>query len=85
MGTHSLGDHFRVHTVGRASICLKFSNGRIIIFDGVLHILGLARNFLLSISKLIDRGVNVQFSEVGVKMVRGAMVIERGSILGILY
>ena len=49
-----------------------------------MHIPGLARN-LLSISKLIDAGVHVQFSEVGVKMVRGAMVIARGSKLGTLY
>ena len=40
---------------------------------------------LLSISKLIDAIVHVQFSEVSVKMVRGAMVIARGRRLGTLY
>ena len=57
--------------IGRGSIHVKFSDGRIRRFDGVLHIPRLARNFL-SISKLIAAGVHVQFSEAGVKMVRGA-------------
>ena len=63
---------------------MKFSNGRIRRFDGVLHIPRLAKN-LLSITNLIDASVHVQFFEVGVKMLRGAMVIERGSKLGTLY
>jgi len=50
----------------------------------VLHILRLEKN-LLSVSKLIDAGVHLQFFEVGVRMVRGAMVITRGSKLDTLY
>ena len=40
---------------------------------------------MLSISKLIDAGVHVQFSKVGLKIMRGAMLIERGRRLGTLY
>ena len=79
-----LGDNSILDIVGHGSNHVKFSYGRIRRFDGVFHIPGLARNFLF-VSKLIDVGVHVQFSEVGVKMVRGAMVIERESRLGILY
>ena len=53
-----LGDNSVLDIVGRGSICVKFSDGRIRRFDGVLHIPGLARN-LLSVSKLIDAGVHV--------------------------
>ena len=79
-----MGDNSVLDIVGQGNIYVKFSNGRIKRFDGVLHILGLARNFL-SVSKLIDAGVHVWFYEAGAKMVRGAMVIARGSRLGILY
>ena len=79
-----LGDNLVLDIVGRGSIHVKFFDDRIRRFDGVLHIPRLARNFL-SISKLIDARVHVQFYEAGVKMVRGAMVIARGSRLGILY
>ena len=79
-----LGDNSVIDIVGHGSIHVKFSNGRIRRFDGVLHIPGLARNFW-SISKLIDVGVHVQFSEASVKMVRGAMVIARGSTLDTFY
>jgi len=79
-----LGDNSVLDIVGHGSIHVKFYDGRIRRFDGVLHIKGLVTNFL-SVSKLIDVGVHVQFSEVGVKMVRGAMVIARGSRLGTLY
>ena len=53
-----LGDNLVLDIVGHGSIRVKFFDGRIRRFDGVLHILGLARNFL-SISKLIDVGVHV--------------------------
>lgn len=79
-----LGDNSVLDIVGHGIIHVNFSNGIIRIFDGVLHILGLARNFL-SIRKLIDASLHVQFFEVGVKMVRGAMVIARGRRLGTLY
>ena len=79
-----LGDNLVLDIFHRGSMHVNFSNCRIRRFDGVLHIPRLARN-LLSVSKLIDAGVHVQFSKVGVKMVRGAMVIARGSRLGTLY
>ena len=79
-----LGDNSVLDIVGRGSIRVNFFDGRIRRFDGVSRIPGLARN-LLSVSKLIDAGVHVQFSQAGVKMVRGAMVIARGSRLGTLY
>ena len=53
-----LGDNLVLDIVGHGSIHVKFSDGRIKIFDGVLHILGLAKN-LLFVSKLIDAGVHV--------------------------
>jgi len=43
----------------------------------VLHVLGLVRN-LLSVSKLIELGLLVVFSDASVKSVRGTMVIGRG-------
>lgn len=79
-----LGDNLVLDIVSHGSIRVKFSNGRIRRIDGVLLILGLERN-LLSVSKLIDVIVHVQSSEADVKMVRGAMVIARGSRLGTLY
>ena len=79
-----LGDNLVFDIVDHGSIHVKFFDGRIRRFDGVLHIPGLARIFL-SISKIIDAGMHVQFSKAGVKMVRGAMVIEKGSRLGTLY
>lgn len=78
-----LGDNSVLNIVSHG-IHVKFFDGRIRRFDGILHILRLVRNFLF-VSKLIDMGVHVQFFEVGVKMVRGAMVIARGSRLGTLY
>ena len=53
-----LGDNSVLDIVGRGSIHVKFFDGRIRRFDGVLHILGLTRN-LLSVSKLIETGVHV--------------------------
>ena len=53
-----LGDNSILDIVGHGSIRVKFSDGRIRRFDGVLHILELVRN-LLSIDKLIDAGVHV--------------------------
>ncbi|KAH9332121.1 hypothetical protein KI387_043702 [Taxus chinensis] len=79
-----LGDNSFLEIVGHGSIQVKFSDGRIRRFDGVLHIPGLAKK-LLSISKLIYAGVHVQFSEASVKMMRGVMVIARGIRLGTLY
>ena len=79
-----MGDNSILDIVGHGSIHVKFSNGIIRIFDGVLHILCLARNILF-VSKLRDAGVHVQFSKEGVKMVRGVMVIARGRRLGTLY
>ena len=79
-----LGDNSILDIVGHESIRVKFSDGRIRRFDGVLDILGLARNFLF-VSKLIDMGVHVQFSKVGVEMVRGVIVIARRSRMGTLY
>ena len=53
-----LGDNSVLDIVGHGSIHVKFSNGRIRRFDGILHTPRLARNFL-SVSKLIDVGVHV--------------------------
>ena len=49
-----------------------------------MHILGLARN-LLSISMLNDVGVQVVFSKDGCKMMRGAMVLAKGTRRGTLF
>ena len=42
-----LGDNSVLDIVGRGSIRVKFSDGRIRRFDGVLHIPGLARFFII--------------------------------------
>ena len=55
-----LGDNSVIDIVDRGSIHVKFSDGRIRRFDGVLHIPRLARN-LIYVSKLIDAGVHVNF------------------------
>ena len=44
-----------------------------------MHIPGLARN-LLSVSMLNDVGVQVVFSKEGCKMMRGAMVLAKGTM-----
>lgn len=49
-----------------------------------MHILGLARN-LLSISMLNDVGVQVVFSKEGCKMMRGSIVLARGTRRGTLF
>ena len=49
-----------------------------------MHILGLARN-LLSVSMLNDVGVQVVFSKYGCKMMRGAMVLAKGTRRGTLF
>ena len=53
-----LGDNSVLDIVGHGSIRVKFFDGRVRRFDGVLHIPGLARN-LLFVGKLIDVGVHV--------------------------
>ena len=79
-----MSDKLVLDIVGHGSIHVKFPDGRIRRFDGVLHIPRLVRN-LLYVSKLINVGVHGGFSEAGVKMVRRAMVIVRGRRLGTLY
>ena len=49
-----------------------------------MHILGLARN-LLSVSMLNDVGVQVVFSKEGCKMMRGSIVLARGTRRGTLF
>ena len=49
-----------------------------------MHIPGLARN-LLSVSMLNDVGVQVVFSKDGCKMMRGAMVLAKGTRRGTLF
>lgn len=49
-----------------------------------MHILGLARN-LLAISMLNDVGVQVVFSKDGCKMMRGSMVLAKGTRRGTLF
>ena len=49
-----------------------------------MDILGLARN-LLSVSMLNDVGVQVVFSKDGCKMMRGAMVLAKGTRRGTLF
>lgn len=53
-----LGDDSFLDIVGHGSIHVKFIDGRVRQFDGVLYIPRLAKN-LLFVSKLIDAGVHV--------------------------
>jgi hypothetical protein len=50
----------------------------------VLHILGFARN-LISVSNMSDAGVHTLFQKDSCKMVRVAMVLMRGFLIGTLY
>ncbi|GLJ29753.1 hypothetical protein SUGI_0587340 [Cryptomeria japonica] len=79
-----LGDDSALEIFGRGKVRIRFSDGRIKRINGVLHIPRLKRN-LLSVSKLIDVGVQVVFSEAGCKMITGAMVVARGVRFGTLY
>jgi hypothetical protein len=57
---------------------------RIRIVPGVLHILGLARNFI-SISKMDDTGVKIVFEKETCRMVRGEMALLKGVRIGTMY
>ena len=60
------------------------NDGRRGTLQGVLHILGLARNFI-SISTREDVGVWTMFEKHTCKMVQGAMVLMRGIMIGTVY
>ena len=79
-----LGDDSHLKIVGRGRVIIKFLDGQVKGINGVMHILGLARN-LLSISMLNDVGVQVIFSKDGCKMMRGAMVLTKGTRRGTLF
>ena len=72
-----LGDDSPLKIIGRGRIKILLQDGRVKTLPGVMHIPGLARN-LISISKMADAGVNVNFSKDSCNMVHGSMVLARG-------
>jgi hypothetical protein len=79
-----LGDDSHLKIVRRGRVTIKFPDRRVKGINGVMHIPGLARN-LLSVSMLNDVGVQVVFSKDGCKMMRGAMVLAKGTRRGTLF
>jgi hypothetical protein len=63
---------------------LSLIDGRIRTPYGVLHIPGLARNFIF-VSKMDDAGVKTVFEKETCRMVRGEMVFLKGVHIGTLY
>lgn len=83
-GKMYLGDDSHLYIVGRGKVRIRFPDGRIKRISGVLHIPGLKWN-LLSVSKLIDAGVQVVFSDARCKMIKGSMMIAKGVKFDTLY
>ena len=79
-----LGDDSHLKIVGQGRVTIRFPDGRVMGINGVMHIPGLARN-LLSVSMLNDVGVQVVFSKDGCKMMRGAMLLAKGTRRGTLF
>eukprot|EP00253_Pinus_taeda_P033611 PITA_33611 len=79
-----LGDDRKARIIGRRQVKLKLQGGRVRTLLGVLHIPALARN-LISVSKLDDASVKIDFEKDTCKMVRGALVLMRGVRIGTLY
>jgi hypothetical protein len=63
---------------------LTLIDGRIRTLPGVLHIPGLARNFI-SVRKMDDAGVKTIFEKETCRIVRGEMVLLKGVWFGTLY
>ena len=76
-GNVFLGDDSPKKIMGRGRVKLLLKDGRIRTLPGVLHIPGLARNFIY-VRKMADAGVKTVFEKDRCKMIRGAMVLMRG-------
>ena len=79
-----LGDDSHLKIVGCRRVTIKFPNGRVKGINGVMHIPSLVQN-LLSVSMLNGVGVQVVFSKEGCKMIRGSMVLAKGTRRGTLF
>ena len=83
-GNVFLGDDSPKKIMGCGRVKLLLDDGRIKTLLGVLHIPSLAKN-LISISKMVDAGVNTVFEKDRCKMIQGAMILMRGVQYGTLY
>jgi hypothetical protein len=83
-GNVFLGDDSTTRIIGRGKVNLRLIDGRIRTLSGVMHIPGLARNFIYVI-KMNDAGVKTIFEKGTYRMVRGAMVLLKGFRFGTLY
>ena len=72
-GNVFIGDDSLKKIIGCGRVKLLLNDGRIKTILGVLHIPNLARN-LISISKMVNRRVNILFEKDRCKIVRGVMV-----------
>jgi hypothetical protein len=79
-----LGDNSTLNIVGHGRVLTRFPGGEVKGRNGVLHVLGLARN-VLSVSKLNDVGVQLVFSNKVCKLVQGAMALAKGVRVGTLF
>ena len=70
--------------MGILQVKLRLIDGRIRTLPGVLHIPGLATNFIY-IRKMDDAGIKTIFEKETSRMVRGAMVFLNGVRFGTFY
>jgi hypothetical protein len=83
-GNVFVSDESIAKIVGWERFKLRLIDGRIITLPGVLHIPGLAKNFIF-VRKMDDAGVKIVFEKETCRMVRGAMVLLKGVWIGTLY
>jgi hypothetical protein len=83
-GNFLLGDDLTTKIIVLGKVKLRFIYGRIITLPGILHIPGLARNFIY-VRKIDDAGVKTILEKETCKMVRGSMVLLKGVQFGTPY
>lgn len=83
-GNVFFGDNITINIMGKGEVKLCFNDGRVKTLNDVLHILGLARN-LLSVSNFNDFGMHVTFYKGGYRLVKGNIVVAKGSQFGTLF
>jgi len=79
-----MGDDSTTKIIGQGKVKLKLMYGRIRTLLGVLHIQGLARNFVC-VRKMDDAWVKTMFKKETYIMVRGEMGFLEGVWIGTLY
>jgi hypothetical protein len=79
-----LEDDLTIKIIGHGRVQWLLKDGRVKTLHDILHILSLAKN-LISMSKMSDSCLHTIIENHTCKMVKGAMVLLRGSHIGSLY